>query len=82
MNVFIHGGVSGGPAVGKSGRVFAINSASFNGAENISYVSRIDEIIGLEVRNLKLSNGQKVKSTTVLELAQCGRIDFGPPLMG
>ena len=81
-NIFIHGGASGGPVVGKFGRVFAINSASFNGAENTSCVSRIDEIIGLEVCNLKLSNGQEVKSTTVLELAHCGWIDFDPPLTG
>ena len=79
-SIFIHGGASGGPVVGRSDRVFAINSTSFQGAENYSYVSRIDELLSLEVRNLKLSSGQEVKSTKVLELAQCGWIDLAHPL--
>jgi hypothetical protein len=79
-NIHIHGGASGGPVIGKSGRVFAVNCSSFGGAPDISSVSRIDEILALEIRDVKLPDGQEVHSATVADLARAGWVDFAPPL--
>ena len=74
----IKGGASGGPVVGKSGRAFAINSTGFDGASDISFVSRIDEIIYLELPHLQLPDGQDLPSITIFDLAMAGWIDFEP----
>jgi hypothetical protein len=79
-NIHIHGGASGGPVVGKSSRVFAINCSSFDGAPDISSVSRIDEILALEIRDARLPDGQEIPSATIADLARAGWVDFDPPL--
>jgi len=81
-SMVIKGGASGGPAVEKSGRAFAINSTGFDGETDISFVSRIDEIINLELPHLELPDGQELHSVTVFDLANAGWIDFEPHLSG
>lgn len=41
-------GASDGPVSGTSGRVFGINSTGFDGTDDF-YVSRIDELLSLEI---------------------------------
>jgi len=78
----IKGGASGGPVVGRLGRAFAINSTGIDGASDISFISRIDEIINLELPHLELPDGQELHSVTVFNLANAGWVDFEPHLSG
>jgi hypothetical protein len=56
----IHGGASGGPVVGKSGRVFALNSTGWDGVSDVSFVSLVEEILRLAIPFIKLPSGQEV----------------------
>jgi hypothetical protein len=47
-DMVIHHGASGGPVSGTAGRVFGINSTGFDGTDDF-YVSRIDELLSLEI---------------------------------
>lgn len=75
-SMVIHGGASGGPVVGKSGRVFAINSTGYDGQCDISFVSRIDEVLHLKIPSIILPNGQEVSSVTILDLSRAGWVDL------
>lgn len=75
-SMVIRGGASGGPVIGKSGRVFAINSTGYDGADDISFVSRIDEIVNLMIPSINLPNGQVISSVAVGDLARSGWIDL------
>jgi hypothetical protein len=74
-SMVIHSGASGGPVVGKSGRVFALNSTGWDGVSNISFVSRVEEILHLAIPFIKLPNGQEVNSVIAQDLADAGWID-------
>jgi len=71
----IHGGASGGPVAGHSGRVLAINSTGYDGSEDLSFVSRIDEIFALSIPRIKLPDGQEVHDVRVTDLARAGWLD-------
>ncbi len=73
-----HGGASGGPVVGPSGKVFAVNSTGWHG-EPLSFVSRINEILPLTV-NIKDEKSGTVQAMTVIEMAKRGWVAFDPPL--
>ena len=73
----IHGGASGGPVFGPSGHAFGVNSTSFNSAPDISFVSRINEILSLRVNDISIY-GSKPESTTIFELAKRGFVKFQP----
>ncbi len=74
-SMVIHSGASGGPVAGKPGRVFGINSTGFEG-DNISYLSRIDEVLHLQLPHFQLPNGQEENSCCLIELAKAGWIDL------
>jgi hypothetical protein len=74
-SMVLHGGTSGGPVVGKSGNVFGVNSTGFDG-HNISYVSRINEVLGLPLPHLKLPDKQEISSSCISDLANAGWIDI------
>ena len=72
-----HGGASGGPVAGPSGKVFAVNSTGWHG-ESMSFVTRINEILPLEV-NVMDDTGV-TRAMTILEMAEKGWVAFDPPL--
>jgi len=74
-SMVIHGGASGGPVAGRSGRVFGINSTGVE-ENNISFLSRIDEVLRLPLPPIRLPNGQEVKAVCLLDLAKAGWIDL------
>ena len=74
-SMVIHGGASGGPVVGQSGRVFALNSTGWDGPSDISFVSRIDEILQLGIPFVTLPSGVEVRSVITQNLADAGWID-------
>jgi hypothetical protein len=74
-SIVLHGGASGGPVVGKSGRVFGVNSTGFDD-DKISYLSRINEILRLPLPHLRLPNEQVITSSCILDLSNAGWIDL------
>ena len=78
-NIWLHGGASGGPVVDSHGRVFAINSASFGGAPDISFVSRVIDILGLTLPDVSIGDSSPAPML-VFELARRGHLLFRPPL--
>jgi len=74
-SMVIHNGASGGPVVGKSGKVFGINSTSFEG-DTVSFPSRIDEVLRLQLPHFQLPSGQEIEGVNILDLAQSGWIDL------
>jgi hypothetical protein len=76
-NIIIHAGASGGPVFGPTG-VFAVNSSGFDGTD-ISYVSRINEILQLTIDGVVLG-AAPARSVPVIDLARAGHIVFSRPL--
>jgi len=70
-SIVIHGGASGGPVIGPSGRVFAINSTGFE-ANDLSYVSCISEVLDLAIPDVILPGNLTPRITTLRELAELG----------
>jgi Trypsin-like peptidase domain len=78
-SIWLHGGGSGGPVIDSHGRVFAINSASFGGVPDISFVSRIVDILGLTLPSVSIENSPSAPML-IFELARQGHLSFRPPL--
>jgi hypothetical protein len=81
-SITIHGGASGGPVIDSYGRVFAINSKSFNtedGNPNISFVSRITDMLSIPPLYVQAGTRSRVPMT-IRDLARPGYLHFEPPL--
>jgi hypothetical protein len=48
-DIHLYGGASGGPVFNESGEVFGLASSSYDGAENIAYVTPANSILDIEV---------------------------------
>ena len=78
-SMWLHGGASGGPVVDSRGHVFAINSAAFGGAPDISFVSRVIDILGLTLPDVSIGNASPAPML-IFELARQGHLSFKPTL--
>ena len=70
-SIVIHGGASGGPVVGPTGTVFAVNSTGFEDDE-LSYVSCISEVLDLAIPGVVLPDSPTPRTTTLRELKDRG----------
>lgn len=70
-SMVIHGGASGGPVVGPSGAVFAVNSTGFEN-EELSYVTCISAALDLAIPDVKLPGDTTARTTTLRELIERG----------
>jgi hypothetical protein len=61
------------------GWVFAINYASFGGAPDISFASRVVNILGLTLPNVSVGNTSPAPML-IFELAMRGYLSFKPSL--
>lgn len=73
-NIHLHGGSSGGPVFNQSGRVFGVASSSFDGAEDVAFITPIGPVFDIEVRNVNLGDGSGPRTVTVREIAAGGGI--------
>jgi hypothetical protein len=71
----IHSGASGGPVFDEHGKVCGINSTSFDGEKNLSFISRIVDILHLRVTDICIP-GQSKNSFSIAELADLGHVSF------
>ncbi len=79
-NIVLHGGASGGPVFSHNGRVFGINSTGMGADLPVSFISRINELLPLEVTGVMFPESEE-RPVTILELAQRGFVVFDPPLL-
>jgi hypothetical protein len=73
-NIHFHGGSSGGPVFNESGHVFGVASCSYEGAEDIAFVTPIDSIFDIEVQNVDLGDGYGSRTVAVRDIGNAGRI--------
>ncbi len=76
-NMHVYGGASGGPVmnrVGDEGNVVAINSSSFEGAEDVSYITPIHYLLEMNVPQIAFNHGDAIRDIPVPELIQEGLI--------
>lgn len=64
----LHGGSSGGPVFNSKGQVCGINSTGFDGCLDISFVSRIQEILNLKLTDIKINSESESRDVHVNEL--------------
>lgn len=73
-NIHLHGGSSGGPVFNERGHVFGIASCSYEGAEDVAFVTPIDPFFEIEIPGVDLRDGLGKRSLAVGELARLGQI--------
>jgi hypothetical protein len=73
-NVHLHGGSSGRPVFNENGHVFGIACCSYEGAEDIAFVTPIDAILEIELEDVDLRDGRGPRRVCVAEIARLGRI--------
>lgn len=73
-SITIHGGASGGPVFNEKGHVIGINSTGFEGCNDVSFISAVQDVWGLSLPNVKLSEGASEQSITVRELQKLGHV--------
>jgi hypothetical protein len=67
---------SGGPVFNADGHVFGIASCSYDGAENIAYVTPIGAILDIELHDVNLGDEKGSRTITVREIADLGRVSI------
>jgi hypothetical protein len=73
-SIHLHGGSSGGPVFNERGHVFGIASCSYDGAEDVAFVTPIDPFFEIEISDVDLKDGFVPRGVTVGELARLGQI--------
>ena len=73
-NIHLYGGSSGGPVFNENGHVFGVASCSYEGAEDVAFVTPIDSIFDIEVQNVDLGDGRGPRTVTVRDIGNDGRI--------
>jgi trypsin-like peptidase len=73
-NIYLHGGSSGGPVFNENGHVFGVASCSYEGAEDVAFVTPIDPIFDIEVQNVDLGDGKGPRTVAVRDIGSDGRI--------
>jgi hypothetical protein len=73
-SIHLHGGSSGGPVFNERGHVFGIASCSYEGAEDVAFVTPIDPFFEIEISNVNLKDGHGPRWVTVGELARLGQV--------
>jgi len=56
------------------GHVFGISSCSYEGAEDVAFVTPIDPLFEIEIPDVNLKDGRGPRCVTVEELARLGQI--------
>lgn len=73
-SIHLHGGSSGGPVFNERGHVFGVASCSYEGAEDVAFVTPIGPFFEIEISNVDLKDGRGQRGVMVGELARLGQI--------
>lgn len=72
--ITLHAASSGGPVFGPGSAVVGINSTSIDGAEDVSFVSRIQDILPLGVPDVQIEGEEEQRRITISELAEMNHV--------
>lgn len=72
--ITLHSASSGGPVFSPGGGIVGVNSSSFNGAENVSFISQIQDIFPLGVPEVVLPGENKPRRVTIQELININHV--------
>jgi hypothetical protein len=72
-SIHLYGGSSGGPVFNADGYVFGIASSSYDGNEDIAFVTPIGVILEIEL-HVNLGDGRGSRTVAVQEITDLGRI--------
>lgn len=70
----IHGGASGGPVFNSKGKVCALNSTGYPDMLDVSFISRIEEILPLHVEGIRLQDDDEPRAISISEMIEMGQI--------
>ncbi|WP_158554860.1 S1 family peptidase [Methylovirgula sp. 4M-Z18] len=73
-DIHLHGGSSGGPVFNFDGEVFGVASCSYDGAEDIAFVTPASALLEIPVPEIINDDGGERRSVTLAELAARGQI--------
>ena len=74
-SMHMHGGASGGPVFDQaSGRVCGINSTSFSGATNVSFVSMIEGLLDIDIEGVVLDAEKGPDQVKLAHLVDLGYV--------
>lgn len=73
-DIHLHGGSSGGPVFNFDGEVFGIASCSYDGAEDIAFMTPAGALLELQIPESITENGNGVRKVSLREIAALGRI--------
>lgn len=73
-SIVLHGGSSGGPVFGQNSNVIGVNSTGVEGEDNISYVSRIQDVFDLQIPNVVLPGSTEPKSICLRGLKEIDHV--------
>jgi hypothetical protein len=75
-NIHLHGGSSGGPVFNHEGSVFGVASCSYDGAEDIAFVTPASALLEIEVPERISDEDDQPVSVTLREIAARGMISL------
>jgi len=72
--ITLHAASSGGPVFGPSSAVVGVNSSSFWGTEDVSFISRILDILPLGIPGVKMLDEEDRRRVTIQELIEINHV--------
>lgn len=73
-NIYLHGGSSGGPVFKASGEVFGVASSSYDGAEDLAFVTPAAALLDIEIPERIGDDDTGVPTVSLREIARRGHI--------
>lgn len=73
-SIHLHGGSSGGPVFNASGEVFGLASSSYDGAEDVAFVTPAVALLDIEIPELISDDGMGAPAVSLREIAARGQI--------
>lgn len=73
-NIHLHGGSSGGPIFNSVGEVFGIASCSYDGAEDVAFVTPAGALLEIQIPETIAEGGNGTRTLSLRDIATLGRI--------
>jgi hypothetical protein len=75
-SIVLHGAASGGPVFGPGGTVIGVNSTGYEGNLDISFISRIEDIMDLKLRDVIMPDESEPRNVPISELVSINHVSI------